>query len=102
MKLAYYLILNQESSETMDITATLHLNPKILSITGMNKNSDVGEELSINQETAYGTLLETTTCGLTSYQYLIKNSKFLTLPKYGMHSITWPSMNYWQSSTLSM
>jgi hypothetical protein len=99
------LLFNSESRnfrENVYCTANLPLNLKTSSITGMNKSLDVEEELSTSQEKELGTLQEITTCGLISYQYLIKNNKFLTLLKSGTPNITWPSMNYWQSSTLSM
>jgi hypothetical protein len=57
------------------------LNPKILSITGMIKNLNAEEELSIDQEKTPGTLQEIIICGSTSYQYLIRNNRIFDFAK---------------------
>ena len=102
MKQVNYLMLSQQDSEKIKYIQPQYPDQKTLSHTGMSKNLDAEEELFLNPERRHGTLPETITCGLTSCPYLIKNNKYLTLLKSGMHSTTWPYMNYLQSSTTNM
>lgn len=66
------------------------------------KKRNVEEVVFLSTVTRFGTYHVSTTCGSTSYGYMIRLPRSFVFQVYGTCSITWPFMNYWQSCTVSM